>query len=74
MITEDDDLNKKRDVITSYNGIGKKTASVLLIALPELGQLGNKEIASLVGVVPKTNESDKKRKFEGQEYIAGGRF
>jgi len=34
LITEDEDLNKKRDLIISYKGVGKKIANVLLIALP----------------------------------------
>lgn len=71
LISGNDDLNKKRDLITSYKGVGKKTASVLLIALPELGKLGHKEISSLVGVAPKTNESGKKIH---KAHITGGRF
>ena len=55
----------------SYKGVGKKTASVLLVALPELGDLNNKQIASLVGLAPKTNESGKKI---NKAHISGGRF
>lgn len=71
LISEDDNLSKKQKIITSYKGVGKKTASVLLIELPELGKLTNKEIASLVGLAPKTNESGKKIY---KAHISGGRF
>lgn len=71
LIEQDDDLSKKQAIITSYKGVGKRTASVLLIQLPELGKLSNKEIASLVGLAPKTNESGKK---VFKAHISGGRF
>ena len=71
LIEQDDDLSKKQTIITSYKGVGKRTASVLLIQLPELGKLNNKEIASLVGLAPKTNESGKK---VFKAHISGGRF
>ena len=70
-IDNNPDLHHKRDILTSYNGIGKKTASVLLIALPELGLINNKKIASLVGLAPKTTESGKK---VNKAHISGGRF
>lgn len=71
LIEQDDDLSKKRSIITSYKGVGKRVSSILLISLPELGQLNNKEIASLVGLAPKTNESGKK---VFKAHISGGRF
>ena len=71
VIDDDSELTKKRNIITSYKGVGKKTANVLLIALPELGQINNKKIASLVGLAPKTNQSGKKI---NKAHISGGRF
>lgn len=71
LIEQDEELSRKQAIITSYKGIGKKTASVLLIELPELGKLTNKEIASLVGLAPKTSESGKKTY---KAHIIGGRF
>jgi len=44
---------------------------VLLIELPELGRLGHKQIANLVGVAPKTFQSGK---IIGKGHINGGRF
>lgn len=71
LINQDEELSRKQAIITSYKGIGKKTASVLLIELPELGKLTNKEITSLVGLAPKTSESGK-RTYKA--HIIGGRF
>lgn len=71
LIELDEVLSRKRAIITSYKGVGKRVSSILLIALPELGKLNNKEIASLVGVAPKTSESGKK---VFKAHISGGRF
>jgi transposase len=71
LIKEDEDLSSKSKLLTSYKGVGEKVANTLLIELPELGKLNNKEIASLVGVAPKTNQSGQKTKAAG---IMGGRF
>ncbi|RDD34874.1 S110 family transposase [Wolbachia endosymbiont of Cylisticus convexus] len=48
IINSDANLKKKSDTMTSYKGVGRKTASILLIEVPELGSLDNKEIACLV--------------------------
>jgi transposase len=71
LIDNDDDLKHKRGILESYKGVGKKTASVLLVVLPELGNLNNKQITALVGLAPKTNESGKKI---NKAHISGGRF
>lgn len=71
IIDNDSDLTKKRKIITSYKGVGKKTANVLLITAAELGSINNKKIASLVGVAPKTNQSGKRI---CNAHISGGRF
>jgi transposase len=39
LIDDDDVLKQKRNILESYKGIGKKTSSVLLVALPELGTI-----------------------------------
>ncbi|BET30989.1 MAG: transposase [Wolbachia endosymbiont of Ephestia elutella] len=57
IIDSDPGLKEKSKLLTSYKGIGRKIASILLIEVPELGRLDNKEIACLIGVAPKTNES-----------------
>ena len=71
VIKSDADLDQKQKLLTSYKGIGKRIASVLLSELPELGMLDNKAIASLAGVAPKTYESGIKSRVG---HIFGGRF
>ena len=71
LICRNKELRKKQQTLISYKGIGKKIANSLIAELPELGSLSNKEVASLVGVAPKTNESGKKV-WKG--HISGGRF
>lgn len=65
------DLAEKEAILRSMKGVGPKTAAVLIAELPELGHLSKKEIASLVGLAPKTQESGKKI---GSAHIRGGRF
>ncbi|RDD33707.1 Transposase IS116/IS110/IS902 family protein [Wolbachia endosymbiont of Cylisticus convexus] len=71
IIDSDPGLKEKSKLLTSYKGIGRKIASILLIEVPELGRLDNKEIACLIGVAPKTNESGRK---VSKAQIIGGRF
>ena len=71
LIKEDEDLSSKSKLLMSYKGVGEKIANTLLTDAPELGTLSNKEIASLVGVAPKTNQSGQKTKVAK---ISGGRF
>lgn len=71
IIDSDPDLKEKSKLLTSYKGVRRKIAIILLIEVPELGRLDNKEIACLVGVASKTNESGRK---VGKAQIIGGRF
>jgi transposase len=50
--------------------IGPGIARVLIVELPELGTLGRKQIASLVGIAPFANDSGKK---SGHRRIRAGR-
>ena len=56
--------------LTSVPGVGRVVATTLLAALPELGQLSSKQLASLVGVAPLNCDSGKMR---GKRHIVGGR-
>jgi transposase len=58
------------DLLTSVPGVGKVTARTLLAELPELGRIGRRELASLVGVAPFNRDSGQ---WRGQRTIAGGR-
>lgn len=64
------ELQRRHQVLTSVKGVGALTAAVLLAELPELGAIGHKQIAALVGVAPMNHDSGQHR---GQRHIAGGR-
>jgi transposase len=76
----DDDLNThlkrvgrwdaKLELLESVPGVGRVTAANLIALLPELGTLGRKQIAALVGVAPLNNDSGKS---EGKRSCWGGR-
>lgn len=57
-------------LLTSVPGIGPVTAQTVLAELPELGQVGPRQIAALVGVAPFAWESGTLR---GKRAIRGGR-
>ncbi len=56
--------------IGSLKGVGPILISTLACELPELGRLGSKAIASLVGLAPMNRESGT---WQGQRRISGGR-
>ena len=60
----------KEDLLKSAPGVGRVTTLTLLSHLPELGRLGRREIAALVGLAPFNRDSGTKR---GQRMIWGGR-
>jgi len=62
--------SQKAELLVSIPGIGKKTASTLIVMLPELGSLNRQEIAALVGVAPMNRDSGALR---GKRSITGGR-
>ncbi len=59
-----------RALLTRVPGIGPVVAATLIGELPELGQLGAKQIAALVGVAPFARESGT---WRGRRRIHGGR-
>ena len=58
------------ELLRSAPGIGPITSATMIVALPELGQLSHKQIASLVGVAPFNCDSGTMR---GRRVIYGGR-
>ena len=60
----------KLGVLTSVEGVGFVTATVLLAKMPELGLLNRAQCAALAGLAPYDNESGT---FTGQRSICGGR-
>ena len=69
-ISVSEELLAKYAIITSVPSIGDAVAMTLITELPELGNIGDKQISSLVGVAPHNNESGK---FTGKASIKGGR-
>lgn len=60
----------REQLLSSVPGIGPVTAQTVLAELPELGQVGHRQIAALVGVAPFAWESGTLR---GKRAIRGGR-
>lgn len=69
-MNEDQNYNRNRKLITGIKGISGQTATTLLIKLPELGSLNNKQIAALAGLAPFCNDSGQ---HKGKRLIWGGR-
>lgn len=57
--------------LCSVKGIGIVTAASLMAYVPELGEVGRREIAALLGVAPYNDDSGK---HQGTRRIGGGRF
>jgi transposase len=60
----------KSDLLQAVPGVGPNLARTLIAELPELGQLSNRQIASLVGIAPLARDSGR---FRGKRMIWGGR-
>jgi transposase len=60
----------KEDLLASVPGVGPIIARTLIAELPELGQLGRKQIAALAGLAPFTRQSGQ---WRGRSFIGGGR-
>jgi transposase len=61
---------ESENLLKSVPGVGNATARTLLADLPELGTLGRKQIAALVGVAPFNRDSGT---WRGQRTVWGGR-
>jgi len=69
-LREDVEQAELLDLLQTVPGIGPAVARTLLVDLPELGTLGRRQIASLVGVAPFARDSGT---FRGHRRIRGGR-
>ena len=65
------DLTRRYELLTSMRGVGPTLAFTLIALLPELGQMGRKQIAALVGLAPYDFDSGK---LKGRRCIYGGRL
>lgn len=63
-------FRQQRTLLGSVKGMGPVTILTLTAALPELGQLGRRQIAKLVGVAPLADDSGPRK---GKRRIWGGR-
>ena len=62
--------HKKVAILQQVPGIGERLAHTIVAEVPELGHLGRRQIAALIGVAPYAHESGK---FKGRRMIWGGR-
>jgi transposase len=70
LIDGQNDLARSRRQLCSMPGIGPVTATTLVSLMPELGRIGDKQIAALAGLAPFNHDSGTQK---GQRQIAGGR-
>ena len=49
---QDQRMSERLNILFSIPGIGMITALMILVDMPEIGTLGNKQIASLAGLAP----------------------
>ena len=69
-VSGDEATRTTAGILVSIPGVGELTANLMAIDLPEVGRLGDKQIASLAGVAPHPDESGK---YRGRACIRGGR-
>ena len=68
-----DEWREKLDLLQTVPGIGKQVVNALVADLQELGTLGNKQIAALVGVDRAAPFNRDSGKLRGKRRIRGGR-
>lgn len=68
IILEDEELKVKFKLLKTMKGVGDILAITLISGLPELGKLNKKEVAALVGVAPKTNQSGQSSRKASIQY------
>jgi len=61
---------EKEDLLKTFKGVGAATVMTLVAKLPELGELGRRQISRLVGIAPLNKDSGRMR---GKRMISGGR-
>ena len=71
LIASNEEIGKKVDRLKSVKGVGDQTARALIVHMPELGDLTDKESAALGGVAPYNKDSGK---HSGYRSIRGGRY
>ena len=69
-IASDPDTEQRYRILTSIPGTGPVSAATLCCWMPELGRIGNRQAAALLGVAPVARDSGLQR---GTRHIRGGR-
>ena len=69
-LLQDAERSELAELLQTVPGVGPVVARTLLVDLPELGHLGRREVAALVGVAPFARDSGT---FRGVRRIRGGR-
>jgi len=70
LLEQDAALKRRVDCLDEIEGVGPRTAWMVLAHLPELGRLNRQEVAALAGLAPWTRESGM---MKGKSCIGGGR-
>lgn len=70
LMEQDQALQQRVACLDAIEGVGLRTALVVLTHMPELGQLNRQEVAALAGLAPWTRESGT---MKGKRCIGGGR-
>jgi transposase len=69
-IRQHPDLGERLNLIASVDGIALRTATAILVRLPEIGGLTREQVAALAGLAPYDDDSGDQK---GIRHIAGGR-
>ncbi len=64
------EIRERFDILCSIPAISAVTAWILLVEMPELGTLDQRQVASLAGLAPVTRQSGD---WHGRSFIQGGR-
>lgn len=70
LIATDPDTDRRYRILTSIPGVGPVSAASLCCWMPELGTIGNRQAAALLGVAPVAHDSGL---HKGARHIRGGR-
>ncbi len=69
-IEAEDRMARRRAILSSMPGIAARISTLVVIEMPELGEIGRKEAASLAGLAPHPSQSGLSL---GRNAISGGR-
>ena len=70
LVAGSEDLAESYGILTSVPGIGPVTAAALIAWMGELGAIGNRQAAALIGVAPFARDSGT---LKGGRHVTGGR-